>query len=210
MKRQRVFAMTAVALAMTTALSLLDAAPAPATRPAADAAVVQSMRRLNVASTFLHQAHGLIQQAKTTADPAKRREALEEAQKTLKAATAQIKAGMDVMAEIHESSGGDTWSCPMHPHVISERGGPCPICQMRMDKGRFSAEETKSLELWTCLMHPQIVTEKPGSCPICRMGMEKMRPEKVKPALPAEERKPETGRAGEELGLPRRDRPSQE
>ncbi len=100
--------------------------------------------------------------------------------------------------------GGDTvtrWTCPMHPQIVEEEPGSCPICGMDLVEKEFPAEQTSqaanggqdsaakdddhegqgqaassddggdTVTRYTCPMHPQIVEEAPGSCPICGMDL---------------------------------------
>lgn len=88
--------------------------------------------------------------------------------------------------------GGDTvtrYACPMHPQIVEEEPGSCPICGMDLVEKEFPAEEAgedahaghdhaqasgdggDTATRWTCPMHPQIVEEEPGSCPICGMDL---------------------------------------
>ncbi|MFN2381093.1 MAG: efflux RND transporter periplasmic adaptor subunit [Guyparkeria sp.] len=90
------------------------------------------------------------------------------------------------------SEGGDTvtrYTCPMHPQIVEEEPGSCPICGMDLVEKEFPAEEAgedaqagqdhaqasgdgdDTVTRWTCPMHPQIVEEEPGSCPICGMDL---------------------------------------
>ncbi len=67
---------------------------------------------------------------------------------------------------------GQLWSCGMHPHVIEDEPGQCPICGMNltpMRGGEDSAaghDPAASADRWTCPNHPMIVENEPGSCPI--------------------------------------------
>jgi P-type Cu+ transporter len=63
-----------------------------------------------------------------------------------------------------------TYSCPMHPEVLSGKPGACPKCGMALDATQpaTAAERTE----YTCPMHPQIVRDGPGACPICGMALE--------------------------------------
>jgi len=84
-----------------------------------------------------------------------------------------------------ESAGaqGDAqlWTCGMHPDVIQEEPGICPICHMDLtplQAGTSGSGGTAHAghggeveELWTCPMHPDILESEPGSCPICRMDL---------------------------------------
>ncbi|QGT79658.1 efflux RND transporter periplasmic adaptor subunit [Guyparkeria halophila] len=89
----------------------------------------------------------------------------------------------------------------MHPQIVEEEPGSCPICGMDLVEKEFPAEQTEqaaesspessanedahaghdhaqasgdgdeTVTRWTCPMHPQIVEEEPGSCPICGMDL---------------------------------------
>lgn len=78
------------------------------------------------------------------------------------------------------------YDCPMHPNMVTERPGNCPICGMRLgprEPGADSAPpnaqehgheydaETSPRSAYTCPMHPQIVASEPGRCPICGMNL---------------------------------------
>jgi RND family efflux transporter MFP subunit len=69
----------------------------------------------------------------------------------------------------------DLWTCGMHPEVIQDEPGICPICHMDLVPLRLDAEHnedhTEAHGLWTCPMHPDILEEGPGSCPICGMDL---------------------------------------
>ena len=71
-----------------------------------------------------------------------------------------------------------TYRCPMHPTVVSERPGSCPICGMDLvkdrsesasdDQGNSSPGERKILH-WRAPMDPNFVSDRPGKSP---MGMD--------------------------------------
>lgn len=76
-----------------------------------------------------------------------------------------------------DSRDANLWTCGMHPEVILEEPGPCPICGMDLvplasqeDSGEaVSTAETSAADAprqWTCERHPQILEEQPGECPI--------------------------------------------
>lgn len=54
-----------------------------------------------------------------------------------------------------------TYTCPMHPDVLSDKPGKCPQCGMGL------IEKI----VYVCPMHPEIVTDKPGKCPKCGMQL---------------------------------------
>jgi FtsP/CotA-like multicopper oxidase with cupredoxin domain len=64
-----------------------------------------------------------------------------------------------------EGEGPIVYACPMHPEIIQEEPGRCPLCGMAL-----IAQAAPVVKL-TCPMHPEIVSEEPGSCPICSMKL---------------------------------------
>ena len=69
--------------------------------------------------------------------------------------------------------GEELWTCGMHPEVIQDEPGICPICQMDLVPVRSEVGNG----IWTCPMHPEILGEEPGSCPICGMDLVQMKAE---------------------------------
>jgi Cu+-exporting ATPase len=63
-----------------------------------------------------------------------------------------------------------TYTCPMHPEVVSERPGNCPKCGMTLEAVLPKPAETKII--YTCPMHPDIEQDHPGQCPKCGMNLE--------------------------------------
>ena len=68
-----------------------------------------------------------------------------------------------------------TYICPMHPTVVSDKPGACPICGMDLVEkevdGGHGHEMHADRETYICPMHPTVVSDKPGSCPICGMDL---------------------------------------
>jgi Cu(I)/Ag(I) efflux system membrane fusion protein len=64
------------------------------------------------------------------------------------------------------------YTCPMHPEVILDKPGNCPICGMKLIKKEIKKEDLDKL-VYTCPMHPEIRSDKPGECSICGMKLEK-------------------------------------
>ena len=78
-----------------------------------------------------------------------------------------------------------TYVCPMHPEVVKDHEGDCPICGMRLVlKKEAPAAVSAVHETWICPMHPEIVKDRKGSCPIC--GMDLVRKEEGTPGAVAE------------------------
>jgi hypothetical protein len=53
-----------------------------------------------------------------------------------------------------------SYTCPMHPEIVTDKAGSCPICKMDLVAIRLDS-------VWTCGTRPLAVIEsKPGRCPI--------------------------------------------
>jgi membrane fusion protein, copper/silver efflux system len=68
------------------------------------------------------------------------------------------------------------YHCPMHPTVVSDKKGSCPICGMDLvlmaDQPQpTSAAPADQPAQYHCPMHPTVVSDKKGSCPICGMDL---------------------------------------
>jgi membrane fusion protein, copper/silver efflux system len=83
----------------------------------------------------------------------------------------------------HDGAGAEAkkqWQCPMHPQIVQDHPGDCPICGMKLVEvaGAAAAPAQKTAaeqkEQWQCPMHPSIVEDHPGDCPICGMKLVKI------------------------------------
>src|ERR1700750_443908 len=53
-----------------------------------------------------------------------------------------------------------SYTCPMHPEILENKGGTCPICKMDLVPIRLDS-------VWTCATKPlAVVKDAPGRCPI--------------------------------------------
>jgi Cu(I)/Ag(I) efflux system membrane fusion protein/cobalt-zinc-cadmium efflux system membrane fusion protein len=86
--------------------------------------------------------------------------------------------------------GAQQWTCPMHPEIVEDEPGSCPLCHMDLvpkPGGEHADDSVSSVgeaRLWTCGMHPEVIQDEPGSCPICHMDLVPLRHEAT-PAPPA-------------------------
>jgi FtsP/CotA-like multicopper oxidase with cupredoxin domain len=64
-----------------------------------------------------------------------------------------------------EGDGPVVYACPMHPEVVQQGPGRCPICGMAL-VAQVAAPLT-----YTCPMHPEITSDIAGNCPICGMRL---------------------------------------
>src|ERR1700736_5236810 len=53
-----------------------------------------------------------------------------------------------------------SWTCPMHPDVVDDHKGSCPICKMDLISVRL-------VTVWTCPIHGVIEQDHPVQCRIC-------------------------------------------
>lgn len=79
--------------------------------------------------------------------------------------------------------------CPMHPEIVRNAPGSCPLCGMdlvpqevvatttghghmvpTMDHKAMAIERAEAAE-YSCPMHPESVRTEPGTCPICGMNL---------------------------------------
>lgn len=66
----------------------------------------------------------------------------------------------------------ESYTCPMHAEVVSDKPGKCPKCKMTLVK------QESAKDVYTCPMHSDVVSDKPGKCPKCKMKLEKKVPVK--------------------------------
>lgn len=103
--------------------------------------------------------------------------------------------------------------CPMHPEIVRDEPGACPICGMALvarevagamdghdqagtamatDHGS-PAPATPSRGIFACPMHPEVTQAEPGSCPLCGMRLEPVGPGLAAPIPAAHDGAPSVG-----------------
>jgi Cu(I)/Ag(I) efflux system membrane fusion protein len=77
-----------------------------------------------------------------------------------------------------------TYTCPMHPKVLTLKPGRCPECKMHLVKvsdakakkvDAKKAQHEKAHAAYVCPMHPEVTSDKPGRCPECKMHLSKVK-----------------------------------
>jgi Cu(I)/Ag(I) efflux system membrane fusion protein len=89
------------------------------------------------------------------------------------------------------------YQCPMHPQIVQDTPGDCPICHMTLEPvspdrlqpgapgsdgpalpapsavgpSAASASSAPHAAVFSCPMHPEVVSDKPGRCPKCGMDL---------------------------------------
>jgi multidrug efflux pump subunit AcrA (membrane-fusion protein) len=100
----------------------------------------------------------------------------------------------DGSADAPPAEDAGLYTCGMHPEVIEEGPGSCPICGMdltplrRVDPAAaedHSGHDHAADTLYTCGMHPEVIEDGPGSCPICGMDLTPIRRPSAEPAAVA-------------------------
>ncbi len=67
------------------------------------------------------------------------------------------------------------WTCGMHPQVIQDHPGNCPICQMKLvpvkqePPAAQAPKNERKIKYWRAPMDPNYISDKPGKSP---MGMD--------------------------------------
>ncbi len=71
----------------------------------------------------------------------------------------------------------NTYTCPMHPDVVSDKPGKCPKCGMNLNLSKKEQMKMEAMKIYTCPMHSDVVSNTPGECSKCGMKLiEKKKP----------------------------------
>ena len=89
---------------------------------------------------------------------------------------ANESSGPQVMVSREETSAKQLYSCGMHPQIIQEEPGNCPICGMKLTPLRSTTPSSESkpagegkIKYWRSSMDPTFISDKPGKD---QMGMD--------------------------------------
>jgi Cu+-exporting ATPase len=64
------------------------------------------------------------------------------------ASTSCLTCGKKLFPDVpHEHEAKNTWTCPMHPEIVRDAPGACPICGMALEPRAVSLEEEENPEL---------------------------------------------------------------
>lgn len=129
-------------------------------------------------------------------------------QDTVPASESMAAAANDTVKEHIAKHLDPKYVCPMHPQIVKDEPGNCPICGMNLVEKFFGSDAEASMlptiepasesmadaqddtdrehalkhqdPKYVCPMHPQIVKDEPGNCPICGMNLvaKKIEPQK--------------------------------
>jgi len=67
-------------------------------------------------------------------------------------------------------NGKKEFVCSMHPEIIKDEPGDCPICGMSLIE-KIDPSMLSTTKHFVCSMHPEVVKDQPGDCPICGMSL---------------------------------------
>jgi len=60
-----------------------------------------------------------------------------------------------------------TYTCSMHPEVVSDTPGKCPKCNMTLTESKKEQMKQEVTHTYTRPMHPEVVSDHAGICAKC-------------------------------------------
>ena len=65
----------------------------------------------------------------------------------------------------------NTYCCPMHTEIFSDRPGDWPKCKMKLVQSKKEIIKSEVNKIYQCPMHPNEKSNQPGKCKLCKMEM---------------------------------------
>jgi len=76
------------------------------------------------------------------------------------------------------------YTCPMHPEVVSNKSGKCPVCNSNLTLSKKEQMKLEVMKMYTCPMHGEVGVKNRGKCPKCGMALTNVKSEtKLKKAI---------------------------
>lgn len=61
-----------------------------------------------------------------------------------------------------------TYTCSMHPDVVSDTPGKCPKCNMALTESKKEQMKQEVTHTYICPMHPGVISDHKGICAQCK------------------------------------------
>lgn len=74
----------------------------------------------------------------------------------------------------------ETYSCPVHPDVTSDKPGKCKTCGTDLLLSKKELLKREVVKIYTCSMHAEVANNTPGKCSKCGMDLQASKKELLK------------------------------
>ena len=74
----------------------------------------------------------------------------------------------------------ETYSCPMHPDVTSDKPGKCTKCGTDLLLSKKELLKREVVKIYSCSMHPEVISNTAGKCAKCGMDLLVSKKEQLK------------------------------